>query len=354
VTSDGTLTIDLADQHRVLQQSDVLTFGRAADLVIDEENPYLHRIVGRFFWHGGSWWLENLGSFIELEVLPEGGSPLRLPASQPESTPVVHALAPPGFSVRFESNGSTYVLTGVVAQTTASLSATTNGSAAPEGTAVMPGLPSEFAPPPEAPPNGNMAPIGEPPANFAPAAPFSDMPSDEGFAPPPQPGDQGFAAPPQPGDQRFAPPPQPGGGGSASFEGLVAEFGSLPGLGSDAAAPSRPGLSEEPQPDLSVSQSSAGFDGSPFVLAPEEREVLLALVDASSRDAGYGSVPYLPSDAELAQRMGRPVAQVTRRLAYLCNRLTRSGVPRLQGGDRRSELVRYALDTGLVAANDMR
>lgn len=283
MTSDGTLTIDLAGQRRVLQQSDVLTFGRAADLVIDEENPYLHRIVGRFFFHGGSWWLENLGSFIELEVVPEGGSSLRLPPSEPESTPVVHALAPPGFSIRFESNGVSYELAGVVDQAQASLSgapaelAASNGSSAPDAS-----LSQDLA---------NL--LG---ASSAPVA--ASLPSGDAFMPPPMP--------------------------------------------DDVAAP-------EPPVAVEPSGVGAASEALPFVLSREEHELLMALAQLSFQGPGMVGTQPLPSDAELAERLGRPVAHITRTIAYLCNRLTRSGVPGLHGGgDRRAALVRHALDVGLV------
>lgn len=45
-----------------------LTFGRAADLVIDV-NPYLHRVLGRFRHDGRSWWLDNLGRSMTLTLL---------------------------------------------------------------------------------------------------------------------------------------------------------------------------------------------------------------------------------------------------------------------------------------------
>ncbi len=45
-----------------------VTFGRDADLVVDADNPYLHRVLGCFVAHGDVWFLQNLGRFIPLRV----------------------------------------------------------------------------------------------------------------------------------------------------------------------------------------------------------------------------------------------------------------------------------------------
>jgi hypothetical protein len=78
----ATLTVDLAGEVRALAPGEVLTFGRAADLVVDEANRYLHRVLGRFSWHGGWWWVENLGSQVDLEVVGDDGALARLPGSR--------------------------------------------------------------------------------------------------------------------------------------------------------------------------------------------------------------------------------------------------------------------------------
>ncbi len=50
-----------------------LTFGREAELVIDE-NSYLHRRAGRFRLRSGAWWLENIGSRLRLTMVSSDGS----------------------------------------------------------------------------------------------------------------------------------------------------------------------------------------------------------------------------------------------------------------------------------------
>lgn len=109
---EETLVIDLAGQRYAVARPDVVTFGRAADIIVDESNPYLHRIVGRFFRRGDWWWLENLGSFIELEVVGENGTVTRLPAREFEGMPVMTALPGPAVRIVFESGGASYEMTG--------------------------------------------------------------------------------------------------------------------------------------------------------------------------------------------------------------------------------------------------
>jgi hypothetical protein len=53
--------------------TDDLTFGREAELEIDE-NSYLHRRAGRFRLRSGTWWLENLGSRLRLTMASSDGS----------------------------------------------------------------------------------------------------------------------------------------------------------------------------------------------------------------------------------------------------------------------------------------
>lgn len=61
------LYLEFCGEGITLSRSEVLTFGRCGDLVIDE-NPYMHRIVGRFFNVEGVWWLENRSKRQPMEV----------------------------------------------------------------------------------------------------------------------------------------------------------------------------------------------------------------------------------------------------------------------------------------------
>ncbi len=64
----GTLQIEFFDDIRRLEPGESLSFGRSADLVLDEDNRNMHRIVGTFEAHGPSWWVRNHGkSAIQLQ-----------------------------------------------------------------------------------------------------------------------------------------------------------------------------------------------------------------------------------------------------------------------------------------------
>lgn len=110
--ADHDLVVDfIGEVHRVDPDA-TFTFGRTADLVVDEANPYLHRVVGRFFFHGGAWWVENLGSHVTLDLATDDGAVVRLPAcTNPDDAPV--AIVPGGaFSLAFEAGGINYQVDG--------------------------------------------------------------------------------------------------------------------------------------------------------------------------------------------------------------------------------------------------
>jgi hypothetical protein len=64
---EGCLLIDYCGEMKLLETDETLTFGRSAELDIDD-NAFLHRQLGRFEWRDGRWWLVNTGSRIELEM----------------------------------------------------------------------------------------------------------------------------------------------------------------------------------------------------------------------------------------------------------------------------------------------
>lgn len=63
----GILTIDFCGEIHQVDEDSTFTFGRTADLVIDE-NPYMHRVMARFEARHDRWWVANVGSSIMLEV----------------------------------------------------------------------------------------------------------------------------------------------------------------------------------------------------------------------------------------------------------------------------------------------
>lgn len=63
----GPLTVDFCGEIHEVAEDSAFTFGRSADLSIDD-NPYMHRVIGRFDARHGRWWITNLGSTIVLEI----------------------------------------------------------------------------------------------------------------------------------------------------------------------------------------------------------------------------------------------------------------------------------------------
>ena len=62
------LLVDFCGELHRLSPGDELTFGRAAQLEIDD-NPYMHRLVGRFFHQNDRWWLRNEGRTIAISMV---------------------------------------------------------------------------------------------------------------------------------------------------------------------------------------------------------------------------------------------------------------------------------------------
>lgn len=122
--TEGVLTIELSGVRRDLRAGEVVTFGRAGDLLVDDTNPYLHRLVGRFYWRAGCWWVENLGTVVEL-LLTAAGDAVRLPARTTVGEPKAASIKASAFEVLFESNGISYRLSG---------QASPDPAAQPEGT----------------------------------------------------------------------------------------------------------------------------------------------------------------------------------------------------------------------------
>ncbi|QXC61411.1 hypothetical protein KSP35_00725 [Aquihabitans sp. G128] len=102
------LTVDFLDDVRELTPGQDLTFGRAADLVVDEGNRYLHRILGRLVFHDGLWWVENLGAQIELSLLGADGTSVTLPARAEGAPPSVAPLSVEVMTLGFGVAGARY------------------------------------------------------------------------------------------------------------------------------------------------------------------------------------------------------------------------------------------------------
>jgi len=68
------LSVEFLDEMWELEPGQDLSFGRAADLVVDESNLFLHRVLGVFRHARSTWWLHNAGEWLELEVRTDRGS----------------------------------------------------------------------------------------------------------------------------------------------------------------------------------------------------------------------------------------------------------------------------------------
>ena len=65
--TDMRLNVDFIGEVIVVEPGDELTFGRQADLHIDD-NRHLHRVLGRFWSRGDAWWLTNEGRAITIQI----------------------------------------------------------------------------------------------------------------------------------------------------------------------------------------------------------------------------------------------------------------------------------------------
>lgn len=98
-TDAGQLRVEFFEDVRLVKAGQRLSFGRSADLVIDEDNQTMHRVIGVFESHGPSWWVRNLGkSVIRLHDRESKSTAEVAPGSQqalPWATTVVRVLAGP-------------------------------------------------------------------------------------------------------------------------------------------------------------------------------------------------------------------------------------------------------------------
>jgi hypothetical protein len=74
------LLIEFLGEEHLVTPGESLTFGRRGDLEVDD-NPFMHRVVGRFVYRQGVWWLQNHGTSIRVEL-------------RETSTLVVHTVLP--------------------------------------------------------------------------------------------------------------------------------------------------------------------------------------------------------------------------------------------------------------------
>ena len=98
------LVVEFIGEERLLSPGEELTFGRSADLVVDD-NRYLHRLIGRFTWSNGMWWLVNTGSSIALR-LDDADGPSYARVAPGSTVPLSFETA----TLSFEAGGRPYEL----------------------------------------------------------------------------------------------------------------------------------------------------------------------------------------------------------------------------------------------------
>jgi hypothetical protein len=103
--TEGVLRVTFDEQERLVTPRRAVAFGRDADLVVDADNPDLHRVLGVFAHLDGVWWLQNVGRTIPLLVADATG---RSRGEVPSGSQV--ALVDPELIVRFTAGRCRYEL----------------------------------------------------------------------------------------------------------------------------------------------------------------------------------------------------------------------------------------------------
>ena len=67
------LTVEFCGEVYAPQPQTPFTIGREADLIVDEDNPFLHRHFLTVSHHDGLWWLANVGSQLTATVSDADG-----------------------------------------------------------------------------------------------------------------------------------------------------------------------------------------------------------------------------------------------------------------------------------------
>ncbi len=96
------LRLEFCGEEYAAAPDSALTFGRSADVNIDD-NRFLHRVLGEFYFSNGMWWLSNTGSSIPLSLHDEASNSFAriAPGSQ---MPIAYSTA----TIRFEAGGTSY------------------------------------------------------------------------------------------------------------------------------------------------------------------------------------------------------------------------------------------------------
>lgn len=98
------LIVEFVDEAYPASPDAPLTFGRAGDVVIDEANQFMHRVVGAFVYDGDTWWIRNEARRFELDVVAGDGRRSTLPPGAGEPLTTMRG------TVRFTAGVTTYEL----------------------------------------------------------------------------------------------------------------------------------------------------------------------------------------------------------------------------------------------------
>lgn len=107
------LFLEFCGDELVVTQGQTLTFGRAADLVVDSDNVHLHRTLGCFASDGRTWFLHNLGRFIPIRIVDLVGTS-RIEVGPGDQVPISFEE----FSVQFTAGTARYEVLGALSEYT--------------------------------------------------------------------------------------------------------------------------------------------------------------------------------------------------------------------------------------------
>ncbi|MFT4287312.1 hypothetical protein [Nocardioides sp.] len=100
------LVVEFCGEEYRVDRTRRFSVGREADLVVDDDNAFLHRRIVELFWDNGFWWIANVGSRLSVTVSGEAGT-LQSWLGPGSRLPMVL----PALAVLFTAGGTTYELT---------------------------------------------------------------------------------------------------------------------------------------------------------------------------------------------------------------------------------------------------
>jgi hypothetical protein len=115
----ATLLVEFCGEQFVADPSAVFSIGRDADLVVDEDNAYLHRRLVELTYEAGFWWISNVGSRLSVTVSGEAGTlqswvgpGSRLPVVLPQQS-ILFTAGETTYEVNLTCEDSSFVVTTV-------------------------------------------------------------------------------------------------------------------------------------------------------------------------------------------------------------------------------------------------